>query len=199
MPLTQVGNELQEVDFGELVRSIAQGIADGQRALDVASIKTMQVLANTTVDVIPEVSEVIVPAPFRVNIPDASGVPGSSGVMVTGARVWASAAEPVKMTALQAGLLPTFYQFTEATIQAKVSIQLREAQQTETDGSTKGGIFAFASNVNFRTQNTFSYSVDASASVSVIMRPVPPNVRLQPSVITVNTLGGGKPVVTINP
>ncbi len=193
MPLTQVGNELQEVDFGELIRSISQGIADGQRALDLSSLKTMLVLAKTPVDVIPEISEVIVGAPFQVN------VSGQSPVMVTGARVLASASQPVTMTALQAGLLPTFYQFTEATIELKVSIQLREAQETDTDGSQKGGIFAFASNVNFRTQNTFSYSVDASASVNVTMRPVPPNVRLQPSVITVNTLTGGKPVVTVNP
>jgi hypothetical protein len=193
MPLTQVGNELQEVDFGELVRSISQGIADGQRALDLSSLKTMLVLAKTPVDVIPEISEVIVGSPFQVN------VSGQSPVTVTGARVLASASEPVTMTALQAGLLPTFYQFTEATIELKVSIQLREAQETDTDGSQKGGIFAFASNVNFRTQNTFSYSVDASASVNVTMRPVPPNVRLQPSIITVNTLTGGEPVVTVNP
>ena len=53
MPITQVGNELQEVDFGELVRSIAQGIADGQRALDLTAINTLQVLANTPVSLIP--------------------------------------------------------------------------------------------------------------------------------------------------
>jgi hypothetical protein len=118
-------------------------------------------------------------------------------VWVTGARVLASAAEPVKMTALQAGLLPTFYQFTEANIQAKVSIQLRQASQTDTDGNSQSGIFAFASHVNFRTQNTFSYSVDAAASVSVIMRPVPPATQLQPATITVNALTG-KPTVAIS-
>lgn len=192
MPITQVGNELQEVDFGELVRSIAQGIADGQRALDLSSIKTLQVLANTTVKVIPEVSEVITPAPIQVN------VSGQPPIWVTGARVLASASEPVPMTALQAGLLPTFYQFTEATIQLKVSIQLRQAEQTDTDQSRQSGIFAFASHVNFRAQNTFSYSVDAAASVNVTMRPVPPSLRLQPSTITVNALGP-KPVVSINP
>jgi len=194
MPITQVGNELQEVAFGELVRSIAQGIADGQRALDLNSLNTMQVLANTPVSVIPEVSEVIVPAPFQVNVP----VSGQSPVWVTGARVLASAAQPVQMSALQAGLLPTFYQFTEATIHAKVSIQLRQAEQTDTDQRKQTGIFAFASHVNFRAQNTYSYKVDAAASVNVIMRPIPPSVRLQPSVVTVNALGA-KPTVTINP
>src|SRR5258708_36893136 len=124
MPLTQVGNELQEVDFGELVRSIAQGIADGQRAMDIASVKTLQLLANTPVQIIPEVSEVIVPAPFQVNIPNASGVPGSSSVAVTGARGFASAAEPGTMSALRAGLLPTVYLISEATIEDQVYIPL---------------------------------------------------------------------------
>jgi len=54
MPTSQVGSELQEVDFGELIRSLAQGIADGQHALDLSSIATLQALANTNVSVIPE-------------------------------------------------------------------------------------------------------------------------------------------------
>ncbi|MGK3922240.1 hypothetical protein ABI052_15095, partial [Enterococcus faecium] len=59
--ITQVGNELQEAGFGEILRSIAQGIADGQRALDLAAIQTLSVLANTSVEIIPEISEVITP------------------------------------------------------------------------------------------------------------------------------------------
>ena len=183
MPISNVGQELQSVDFGELVRSIAQGIADGQRALDVSSIATLQVLANTPVQVIPEVTEVITPAPFQVN------VSGQAPVWVTGARVDASASTPVQLTALQAGLTPTFYQFTEATIQLKVSVELREAQQTDSDGTKSNGIFAFASHVNFRTQNTYSYDVNAAASVNVTMRPVPPATQLQPTVITVDATG----------
>jgi len=191
MPIGNVGSELQSVDFGELVRSIAQGIADGQRALDMSSIATLQVLANTPVQVIPEVTEVITPAPFQVP------VSGQAPVWVTGARVDASASTPVKMTALQAGLLPTFYQFSEATIQLKVSVELREAQQSESDGTKSKGVFAFASHVNFRNQNTYSYDVNAAASVNVTMRPVPPATQLQPAVITVDATGG-KPRVTVN-
>jgi hypothetical protein len=192
MPATfsQVGNELQEAGFGEILRSIAQGIADGQRALDLTAIQTLIVLSNTTVDVIPEIAEVITPQPLSVPI---SGQPS---IEVTGARVTATASDPVAMTALQAGLLPTFYQFTETTINLKLSVQLREATQTDTDGSVTTGIFAFASHVNFRTQNTYSYSVDASSTVTAILKPVPANVRLTPSIITVNTLSGKTPTVS---
>jgi hypothetical protein len=188
--ITQVGNELQEANFGDILRSIAQGIADGQRALDLAAIQTLVTLSNTLVDVIPEISEVITPQTLTVPI---SGQPS---IEVTGARVTATPSDPVSISALQAGLLPTFYQFTEADINLKISVQLREATQTETDGTQTVGIFAFASHVNFRTQNTYSYSVDASSSVTATLKPVPANVRLTPSIVTVNALSGNTPIVS---
>ncbi len=191
MTFSEVGGELQEVDFGEIVRSVAQGIADGQRALDLSSINTLQILANTPISVIPEVTETITPAPFQVN------VPGQAPVTVTGARISTTPSDPVQMNALQAGLLPTFYQFTEAVINLKVSVQLRETTETDTDGSTKTTISAFASHVNFRAKNTYSYSLNAATTVNVTMRPVPPTVRLQPSVVTVNAMGR-QPTVTLN-
>jgi hypothetical protein len=189
--ITDVGSELQEVPFGEMMRSIAQGIADGQHALDMAAVQTLIALSNTYVDVIPEVSEVITPQPLTVPI---SGQPS---IEVTGARVTAVASDPVQISALQAGLLPTFYQFTEVDIALKLSIQLRQVTQTESDGTQTLGIFAFGSHVNFRNQNTYSYSVDASSSVTATLKPVPANVRLTPSVITVNALGK-TPTVNVN-
>lgn len=193
LQFTQVGNELQEAGFGEILRSIAQGIADGQRALDLAAIQTLLVLSNTQVTIIPEVTEVITGQPLSVPI---SGHPS---VGVTGVRVSGIPSDPVQMSALQAGLLPTFYQFTDATIELKISIQLRQAIQTETDGSTqRSGIFAFASHVNFRTQNTYSYQVDASSSVTATLKPVPANLRITPSTITINALAGKTPSVTVS-
>ncbi len=166
----EIGSELAEVPVGELLRSVAQGIADGQTALDVAAVKTLIVLAATTVELIPEITEVISPETLQVQTDEGT-------IDVTGARVSATAAEPVEMSALQAGLVPSFYQFAEATIQLKLSV--------------------FGSNVNFRTQNTYSYSADASSSVTAILRPVPPPARLVPTTITVNELTQ-PPTVTIS-
>lgn len=193
MAFTRVGNELQEAHFGEIVRSIAQGIADGQRALDLASINTLLILSKTMVDVMPEFTEVITPASLSVPV---SGQPNP--VPVTGVRVSGVPSPTVQLTALQAGIVPTFYQFTEATIELKMSIQLREAEQTDTDGTRQPGIFAFGTHVNFRTQNIYSYGVDASSSVRVIMRPVPPPRTTMPTIVTVNATGP-TPTVTVNP
>ena len=189
--ITQIGNELAEIPFGELLRSVAQGIADGQRALDLTSLQTLITLSQTPVDIIPEVTEVITPSPFTVN------VSGQPPVQVTGARVLASAAAPVKMNALQAGITPTFYQFTEATIELKVSMQLREVEETDDQGKKNSLIRAFSSHVNFRSQNTYTFNADAASTVTAILRPVPPPTRVVPSVITVNALGT-TPTVTVS-
>jgi len=190
--ISQIGNELSEIPFGDMIASVAKGIAEGQRQLDMASIQTLIELSQTIVPIIPEVSEVITPSPFEV------AVSGQPSVTVTGARVSASAAEPVAMTALQAGITPTFYQFTEATIQLKLSLQVRQVEEVATDGTRSLGFLFFSSNVNFRTQNTFSYQVDGSASVTATLKPVPPPQRLVPATVTVNALGR-QPVVTVTP
>ena len=186
----EIGSELAEVPVGDLLRSVAQGIADGQTALDVAAVKTLIALAATNVELIPEITEVISPETLQVQTDEGT-------IDVTGVRVSATAAEPVEMSALQAGLVPAFYQFAEATIQLKLSVQLREVRETQSPELGPRILRAFGSNVNFRTQNTYSYSADASSSVTAILRPVPPPARLVPTTITVNELTQ-PPTVTIS-
>jgi hypothetical protein len=190
-PITQVGAELAEVPFGDFIANVAEGIAEGQRALDLTSVRTLIELSKATVELIPEVTEVITPEPFDVS------VSGHDPISVTGARVTPSASEPVRMSALQAGIVPSFYQFAEATIQLKMSLQVREVEKEESDGKKSRGKHLFGSHVNFRTQNTFTYTAEASGSVTAVIRPVPPPTRLVPSIVTVNALGPA-PTVTIN-
>jgi hypothetical protein len=190
-PTTRIGAELAEVPFGDFIANVAQGIAEGQRALDLTSVQTLIELSKATVDLIPEVTEVVTPEAFDVN------VSGHAPISVTGARVTASASEPVQMSALQAGIVPSFYQFAEATIQLKMSLQVREVEKEESDGKKSRGKHLFGSHVNFRTQNTFTYTAEASSSVTAVIRPVPPPTRLVPSIVTVNALGT-TPTVTIN-
>jgi hypothetical protein len=185
-----IGSELAEVPVGDLLRSVAQGIADGQTALDVAAVKTLIALAATNVELIPEITEVIAPETLQVQTDDGT-------IDVTGVRVSGTAAEPVEMSALQAGLVPSFYQFAEATIQLKLSVQLREVREHQSPALGPPVMRAFASNVNFRSQNTYSYNAEASSSVTAILKPVPPPARLVPTTITVNELTQ-PPTITIS-
>jgi hypothetical protein len=99
-------------------------------------------------------------------------------------------------TLLQAGLLPTFYQFTESIIEVKMSISQKSTSSSEFEfgasleasASWGWGSASFASHVNYKTQNTYSYSAEGSSLLRTTLRPVPPPTRLMPRIIQVNTL-----------
>lgn len=213
-----IGQDLLDLPFAEVVRNLALAIADGQLALDRASLETLRALVNNTVDIIPEVSEIIGPDPrsVAVSVPDPMAPGGMipSSIIVTGARITASAAPPVTMNLLQAGLLPTFYQFTEATIQVKLSISMRDVESSQVastgSGSAGRGISgvlnslgigrktaAYASPVNYRSANSYSYSAEGASVLTASMRPVPAPSRLIPRTVTVNTFTSPPTVTTI--
>ncbi len=191
-----IGEELLDVPFADLVRNLAFAVAEGQLALDRSAIETLQFLIANKINVVPEVTEIIEPVSRQVDLGGGKTVP------YTGANIRASGAPPVSMNLLQAGLQPTFYQFTEANIEVKLSISIKRTE--EKDGSSpskvpvKGyAMRAFASPVNYRTSNTYSYSATGSSSFRATLRPVPPPPRLTPRTVTVNTLTS-PPTVTIS-
>ena len=113
------------------------------------------------------------------------------------------------MNMLQAGLFPTFYQFTEAAIEVRLSITMREEREGRPRAGRAGawhgfGPFglgfsrAYASPVDYRNSNTYNYQAQGASLLHATMRPVPPPSRLQPGVTTVNTLVQ-PPVVTRAP
>ena len=179
-----VGQELLDIPIADMVRDLAAAVAEGQLSLDRASIETLKFLASeaNAIDLIPQVTEVIAPTLSTVTV-------NGSDVQVPGISVTQQPTTPVRTTLLQAGLLPTFYQFTEALIEVKLSITLREAGSTQTAGRpgfARRGAMAFAAPVNFRNASTYSHTTEGSSLLHVTMKPVPPPVRLAPDVVTVN-------------
>lgn len=186
-----LGQELMDVPIADLVRDLAAAIAEGQLALDRASIDTLRFLADpaNAIDLVPQIMEVITATNTPVQV-------GAQQVSVPGVSVQQQPVQTVKTPLLQAGLLPTFYQFTEALIEVKLSISIQQTSETETQGS-RPGFYAGrrsllrASPVNFRSANTYSYNATGSSLLRVVMKPVPPPVRLLPDLVSVNA--------TVNP
>ena len=179
-----IGQELLDVPIADMVRDLAAAVAEGQLSLDRASIETLKFLASdaNAIELIPQITEVIAPAPSIV-------VVGGNNVTVPGFSVTQQPVAPVKTTLLQAGLLPTFYQFTEALIEVKLSITLKETSATQTEGRpgfARRGVMAFAAPVNFRNASTYSHTAEGSSLLRVTMKPVPAPVRLAPDVVTIN-------------
>ena len=179
-----VGQELLDVPIADMVRDLAAAVAEGQLSLDRASIETLKFLADKAhaIDLIPEVVEVISPARRSVRV-------DGQDLAVDTVAVDHQAAQPVSTTLLQAGLLPTFYQFTEALIEVRMSVSLKDsgsAPAATRPGFAGRRVMAFAAPVNFRNAATYSHSAEGSSLLRVTMRPVPPPTRLAPDVVTVN-------------
>jgi len=153
-----VGNELLNVPFPQMVRSLAMAIADGQKSLDKSSMETARLLATERVSIIEEIHEVIEARPFAVEYTDPEGNTGS--IMVTGATVRSESTPPKPYTLMQAGLFPTFYQFTESIIEVKMSISQRFSSGMELEAGASLGVnygpVSFAAHVNFKTSQTYS-------------------------------------------
>jgi hypothetical protein len=200
--MSSIGQQLLDVPFPEMVFKLANAIAMGQRRLDRASLDTAKALAKAKVKVIPEIYEVIQPGAVRT----------VGGVPVTGVDVQFTHADPVSYTLLQAGLTPTFYQFTESLIEVKISISQRTEisselemgsefeTSVETEAEAHAGFFlfggsakvktssTFSSHVNLTTSAKYSYSAEGSSLLRTTLKPVPPPPRLLPRIVTVNAL-----------
>ena len=184
-----VGQDLLNVPFPQMIFSMAQAIAKGQLALDKSSIETLKVLANTQFDWLPEITEVLYSRPIKITSANAPGGITASGVVVD--------VEPAafqKLTLLQAGINPTFYQFTDSIIEVKMSISSQTSSENSldvgVDVSASANFFfgsaTISSHVNYHTANKYSYSVDGSSLLRTELKPAPPPPRIFPTMIQVD-------------
>ena len=189
-----VGQDLLNVPFPQMIFSMAQAIAKGQLALDTSSLNTLKVLANTQFDWLPEVTEVLYAKPIQLKGGDNASENPMVGTTITGVGVDVEVPKFTKLTLLQAGLNPTFYQFTDSTIEVKMSISSTSSSESSLSvgvsvQASAGFLFGSASissHVNYSTTNKYNYSVTGSSSLTTELKPAPPPARLFPTFILVD-------------
>lgn len=203
-----IGQELLDVPFPEMIYKMANAIAQGQRRLDKASLDTARALAKAKVKVIPDIYEIV----EKKKLSDMleTGAPALPGGATTGdietIAVRTESAKAVDMTLMQAGLLPTFYQFTESLIEVKISISHRSSSESEfelgldsettVEAEAHGSLFGFggsskvsstfASHVNYKSSSSYSYSAEGSSLLRTTLKPVPAPARIIPRIVTVD-------------
>lgn len=208
-----IGQELLNVPFPDMIYKMANAIAQGQRQLDLASVNTARALAKYPVNVIPEIYEIVEKKPISNVLDDGAALPGNAADTETIA-VRSVGAKPVSMSLMQAGLLPTFYQFTESLIEVKISISHRSSHTSEFEfgssleintgveteahasaslfgigggGSVKTSLSStFASHVNYKSAASYSYSAEGASLLRTTLKPVPAPARLVPRIVTVD-------------
>ncbi|MEY2560927.1 MAG: hypothetical protein QOG51_1342 [Verrucomicrobiota bacterium] len=148
--------EAPSVSFADLVRMMAEGIADAQTSLDHASASLLVELANTKVDIIPSVTETI-------------AADGSISFQP---------AKPQTVSLLDIGVHPTFYQFSQATVEVAMDIKVVENETVTGEGKRRFALFADTSSVKF--ERKLNRDVKISSKISATLMPVPMPLRLEP-------------------
>lgn len=167
--MSDIGTQLLDVPFGDMVKSLASAIAEAQFDLDHNGVRLTQMMAGEE---------------FPTGDTDENG----EDIM----------AEPVKvkfgegeLSMLELGFTPTFYQFVDTIIEVKVSINI----STETSVGSKsttvkaagrlslnpfgGGVKATASSVSASYASKYSYSAEGSSLIRTKLVPVPPPAILE--------------------
>lgn len=148
--------ESPSVSFGDLVRMLAEGIADAQTSLDRASAELVQELAAATVQIVPRVTEVI----------DEEG------------NVTYEQGEPQEVSLLSLGVTPTFYQFSQSTVEVTMDIKIVEQEQEAGQGRRFG---LFAGTAEVRAERKLNRDVTVHSKVTATLVPVPMPLRLEPT------------------
>lgn len=150
-------SETPTTSFADLVRMMAEGIADAQLSLDRSSAEMITELAATRVDVVRNITEVIDSKGGITYTPDA----------------------PQSVSLLELGLLPTFYQFSQATVE--VAMDLHIVEDIDETSETKGRKTLFASTTNIQRERKLGRDVKIASKLTATLVPVPMPLRLEPS------------------
>lgn len=157
-----VGQELLDVPLPEMVTKLAMGIASAQAALDENSVQTAILLGTTQIkDVVIAVTQTIA---------------SNGDVSFSEAKA--------DMSLLQMGLMPTFYQFAEATIEVTMDIKTTTSTETNIKVSTaaKVGFAMWSASVNVDVSHNRKFQKEVRGTSRLVTRlvPVPPPERLKP-------------------
>lgn len=144
------GQELAGASLADLITQLAEAVAEGQAKLDLSSAQVAAELARTKVEFIPAIRQVI----------------EKDGSMRF------EQAKPMEVSLLDLGLQPTFYSFSEATVE--VAMDLKVVEETTTSGGARiPSKTLFASTRALRTERKLNRDVKISSKMSAKLVPVP--------------------------
>jgi len=167
--MTTIGQDLTDVPFPAMIRGMATSIAEAQYAIDTISLKIAQLMAGNKYDTAAE-----------KYVPDDS------------TRVQFGAA---KLSLLELGFTPTFYQFVDTIIEVKMSISMSTSTESttatsQTDSQSSfvggidwrgmyGGVAVKSASVNANYASKYQYSAEGASLLRTKLVPVPPPAVLQ--------------------
>lgn len=122
-----IGQELLNVPMGEMIRDMALAIAEAQVALDAASMRVAEMMSGKVWQLNPDGS----PQPAGEANPKDTSITFGYTYDDNGRRVAA------KMSMLELGFSPTFYQFVDTIIEVKIAIKITRDSEFKTNWSSR--------------------------------------------------------------
>ena len=183
-----IGQQLLNVPMGDMIRQMAFAIADAQLELDESSVRVAELMSGQRMLRDPD-----------GNMVDADGNPSDKPEYVD-TRVFFGHEKvegvdvPQKVSMMELGFTPTFYQFIDTIIEAKIAIRIsRESERsvvnkgetktvqseayrrTTLHGSKVGGRSVVTTTpVDASYSSKYSYSAEGSSFLRTKLVPVPP-------------------------
>lgn len=155
VPAETIVNKVPSTSFADLVRMLAESIADAQMSLDKASAEMMTELSATRINVVRNITETV----------DEKG------------NVTYKNSPPQNISLLELGMLPTFYQFSQATVEVALDLNVVENESS----SEKGKKTLFANTSNIQMERKLNKDLKITSKLTATLVPVPPPIRIEPS------------------
>lgn len=217
----QIGRDLLNVPMGEMIKDMAFAIAEAQMKLDTNSMEVAEMMGGlisdvdangaTTftdsrvyfgqdritktqaVDLHNSTADLVLREDIVKKLPDAEAPVDGDGVMSLNSTTVGSAiiTIPQKLSMLELGFTPTFYQFVDTIIEVKITIKYTAEQSFKRDSSLKikakatngsGHFFSrnrnrnktvVTSQTNATFAQKFSYSAEGSSLLRTKLVPIP--------------------------
>ncbi|MEM5535635.1 hypothetical protein WNY58_04440 [Neptuniibacter pectenicola] len=168
--MSNIGRDLLNVPMGEMIREMAFAIADAQYELDQASVHVAQMMGG------------------RLPILDDSGnITGTEDTRVYFGKDEEGKSQ--KLSMMELGFSPTFYQFTNNIIEVKIAIKMsQEIDRTTTTNSSRdnykksssffGRLFGSKTKVGTTTvdatySSKYNYSAEGASLLRCNLVPIP--------------------------
>ena len=216
-----IGQELLNVPMGDMIRQMAFAIAEGQMKLDANSIDTAEMMGGLKIVYDDEgkptfddsriffgydlmtiaQAEAYMAADVGLSGGDTTAMIGKlrelDGVPTNADKAKTLIRVPTRVSMLELGFSPTFYQFVDTIIEVKIAIKItrsyestrtvKTGSQTNTKTGSGGGLFGAlfggkktdettvsTSQVDATYSSKYSYSAEGSSLLRTKLVPLPP-------------------------
>ena len=162
----EIGQALLNVNMGELIHSVATAIADAQFKLDKSSMMVAEFMSGQRLLRDLETGALL----------DGNGNASDEPVTIDsriyfGQKVVDGKKIPQKLSMMELGFVPTFYQFVDTVIEMRVAMRVNKNSQGQTvmTGTTVDASYA----------SSYNYNLEASSIVKTKLVPIPPPAILE--------------------